>query len=136
MLDKTERQEYQLFAVLNHIGKDPTSGHYVVYICPEVKNRENWYLFNDQLVQQVPEQVVFANSFGGSYTRLVWDETASLPSESVGECLSSAYMLVYLKKHFLGDLLANIQPQSIPPQIKHYSENFTEPLLTEYDQEL
>lgn len=54
-----EQPEYRLRGVVLHIGGSE-SGHYVSY----VKEKKNWYLFDDQNVDRVTEEMVRSRCYG------------------------------------------------------------------------
>jgi ubiquitin C-terminal hydrolase len=49
-------QSYELFGITKHIGT-LNSGHYVAFVKRE---KGKWYLFNDEIVQNVDEEDVLA----------------------------------------------------------------------------
>ena len=82
----------------------------------------SWYLFNDDQVKEVEESYVFNNSIGGKFNRLYFDYKDFSIKRKEWNYSSHAYMLVYLKKEFVNDLLLNISDpeKSIPLEIRNY----------------
>jgi Ubiquitin carboxyl-terminal hydrolase len=80
--DITEEEQslatYVLQAVVVHVGEYGT-GHYYAYIRPDIES-EQWYRFNDHMVQEVIFDEVTADAFGG----LVNDAIASAESKGGG----------------------------------------------------
>ena len=53
------RQEYDLFAIIIHIGESANSGHYTSFI----KMRDDWFYYNDDNIYKVKEELVQHYSF-------------------------------------------------------------------------
>lgn len=49
--EKIEEKQYKLIALIQHIGSNMSSGHYVAYIN---HGAQGWYLYNDKQVKAVP----------------------------------------------------------------------------------
>ncbi len=54
---------YELQSIVIHAGKYGM-GHYYSYVRPDINN-DNWYRFNDHIVEKVSEQEMFEDAFGG-----------------------------------------------------------------------
>lgn len=86
--ENSKDAEYELHTVIAHRG-NAYSGHYVAYIKPD--HDDTWFEFNDCAVTACSvKQAVVDNFFG------------------------NAYMLVYVKKTELSDVLADIDEEAIP----------------------
>lgn len=53
-----QNEKYKLKAVIIHLGKTATHGHYVVYI----KKEGEWVLFNDDVVK-IPKEPVLGKGY-------------------------------------------------------------------------
>ncbi|XP_004634584.1 ubiquitin carboxyl-terminal hydrolase 26 [Octodon degus] len=54
--DKKNRYTYRLIGIINHIGKNPNSGHYVTDAYDFTK--QAWFTYNDLLVSSISESLV------------------------------------------------------------------------------
>lgn len=86
-------------------------GHYFAYIRPTLE--DEWYEFNDQRVTPVIKGVIFQQAFGGreldfDFRKLSFGVKTKINKES-------AYMLVYLKKSMINEIMTD--KLDIPPQL-------------------
>jgi ubiquitin carboxyl-terminal hydrolase 7 len=118
--DKSESWIYQLHGVLVHSG-DFNAGHYYAYLKPTKDG--HWYRFDDDRVTRVMMKDVLEENFGGEY--------ANMPNGSAGvrqpytrgystKRSMNAYMLVYIRKSRLDDVLLDVVQQDIPQHIGKY----------------
>jgi hypothetical protein len=61
--DQEDRAVYDLQSVVVHVG-EYGAGHYYAYVRPDVR-KEDWYRFNDDIVQKVSFKEVTEDAFGG-----------------------------------------------------------------------
>lgn len=102
--------DYVLHAVLVHSG-DNYGGHYVAYITPTGDG--NWFKFDDDVVACCNTKEAIYSNFGGS------DENNGF----VKSC-TNAYMLVYIRKNELSNILFETTEQTDIPS--HLSSRFNE----------
>ncbi len=98
--DKSPDTTYLLHAVLVHSG-DNHGGHYVVFINPRGDGR--WCKFDDDVVSRCSEKEAVQNNFGGA------DDGDVAARQS-----SNAYMLVYIRKSALREVLLPVGEADIP----------------------
>lgn len=114
--DKSEPWLYQLHGVLVHSG-DFNAGHYYAFIKPTKDGF--WYKFDDDKVIRATEKEVLDENYGGEY---------DLSNGSIGirqpyarglstKRSMNAYMLVYIRKSRLDEVLVNITNDDVPPHI-------------------
>lgn len=114
--DKSESYVYQLHGVLVHSG-DLNAGHYFAFLKPTQDGF--WYRFDDDRVTRATEKEVLEENYGGEY---------ELPNGAAGvrqpytRALSTkrstnAYMLVYIRKTRLDDVLFPITKEDAPAHI-------------------
>ncbi|EPS37721.1 hypothetical protein H072_8604 [Dactylellina haptotyla CBS 200.50] len=102
--DKSESYEYVLHGVLVHSG-DFNAGHYYAFIKPDAGG--NWFKFDDDRVTPATIKEVLDDNFGGEIPnsqflgplRNPYTRTMSLKRSM------SAYMLVYIRKTRMHDML-------------------------------
>merc|ERR1719481_1483141 len=97
---QTDLGTYVLHAVLVHSG-DNHGGHYVVFINPNCDGK--WCKFDDDVVSRCTVREAIQNNFGGADN----DDVAAKQS-------SNAYMLVYVRKSSLKDILCPVDEKDIP----------------------
>ena len=95
----TDMSTYILHAVLVHSG-DNHGGHYVVFINPRGDGK--WCKFDDDVVSRCTENEAIKNNFGGND-----DEVGARQS-------TNAYMLVYIRKSALKNVLCEVRETDIP----------------------
>ncbi|KAI9369494.1 hypothetical protein BJX61DRAFT_545515 [Aspergillus egyptiacus] len=115
--DKSESWIYQLHGVLVHSG-DLNAGHYFAFLKPTKDGF--WYRFDDDRVTRATEKEVLEENYGGEY---------ELPNGAVGvrqpytrglstKRSTNAYMLVYIRKSRLDDVLVPIMKEDVPSHIE------------------
>lgn len=111
---------FSLFAVFVHIGFDSGRGHYTVFIKPN----ERWYEFNDEVVTQTDWESVAKQSYGGKNKDIIFDIKNFDIKERLKDSPSHAYMLVYVKKSKLSEVVNNCNQITPYPQgVADYTEN-------------
>ena len=102
---ESSASEYVLLAVFVHSG-DNHGGHYVVYVNPQCEGQ--WYKFDDDVVCRATRKEAIDMNFGGG----------------AGECLglplkqnTSAYMLVYVRRSAIGDVLQKVTRDMLPAHL-------------------
>ncbi|KAL4464023.1 hypothetical protein ABPG74_005960 [Tetrahymena malaccensis] len=110
---KDECYKYQLFAVLVHSGDFSSSGHYYAYIRPDPK-QNNWFKFNDSIVEKSSKRQALDYSFGGKVFFKGFDKSKKQLAYENMSINSTAYMLVYINKREINNILAEIPIQNVP----------------------
>ncbi|CAD5217187.1 unnamed protein product [Bursaphelenchus okinawaensis] len=101
---------YLLQCVLVHAG-DFHGGHYVVYINTNLRSQQpRWCKFDDDVVARCPIREAVQNNFGGD-------------DQETGRSCSNAYMLVYVQKNKLDDVMCSVAEVDIPSHLKQRLEN-------------
>ncbi|GMT06261.1 hypothetical protein PENTCL1PPCAC_28435, partial [Pristionchus entomophagus] len=96
---------YYLHAVLVHSG-DFHGGHYVVYINTDVKGRtSHWCKFDDDVVSRSTFKDACVANFGGD------------DPEVLGRIFTNAYMLVYIRKDKIDEVLCEVTDEDIPREL-------------------
>uniref|UniRef100_A0A914H2D2 Ubiquitin carboxyl-terminal hydrolase 7 n=1 Tax=Globodera rostochiensis TaxID=31243 RepID=A0A914H2D2_GLORO len=110
--EAVEKDEYTylLYAVLVHSG-DFHGGHYVAFINTNLKGSPRWCKFDDDVVSRVTARDAVTANFGGENP------------EGVGRSFTNAYMLVYIKKSAIGEVLCTVSEEDIPEHLKVRFEN-------------
>jgi len=107
---------YDLHGVLVHAG-DISTGHYYALIKPDKSNQ--WYRFDDDKVWKVTRKQVFDENFGcdaldntklAKMTRLQYQQYQLRRH-------TSAYMLVYIKRSELDNVLPEVTEKDVPKYI-------------------
>ncbi|EYE98524.1 ubiquitin-specific protease UBP15 [Aspergillus ruber CBS 135680] len=115
--DKSESWIYQLHGVLVHSG-DLNAGHYYAYLKPTKDG--HWYRFDDDRVIRATEKEVLDENYGGEYelsngaTGVRQPHTRTLSTKRS----MNAYMLVYIRKTRLDDVLLPITKDDVPDHIE------------------
>ncbi|KAF6007681.1 hypothetical protein HII13_004352 [Brettanomyces bruxellensis] len=119
-----EDWEYELHCVLVHQG-DVSMGHYYAMIKPNEEDK--WFRFDDDKVWRVTPDEVFEGSFGAdedpdTLKGMTRDEQQDFQLRRH----TSAYMLVYIRKSKVAEILSEVEhkdiPEHIPKQIKYERE--------------
>ena len=111
---------YSLFAVFVHIGFDSGRGHYTVFIKPD----KQWYEFNDELVTKTDWPNVAKQSYGGKNRETSFDLKSFELKEKLKDSASHAYMLVYVRKNKIYEVVDNKGEKiEYPKSVIEYTEN-------------
>lgn len=94
--DPAQNYIYNLYAVLVHNGEMAGGGHYYVFIRPD-QTREQWLIFNDDVVQIASMKQVYDLNFGGEIDYLKFNKEKASVEREKSYCTSTAYMLVYIR---------------------------------------
>ncbi|GBG34170.1 Ubiquitin carboxyl-terminal hydrolase 7 [Hondaea fermentalgiana] len=99
--------EYVLHSVLVHWG-DVNSGHYYAFINDMTRNKDGtfksrWLKFDDEKVYPASMEMAVSNNFGGRTD----DATRFITP-------GNAYMLVYIRKDSLSDVLVEVPDERVP----------------------
>ncbi|KAL3706299.1 ubiquitin-specific protease ubp15 [Talaromyces marneffei ATCC 18224] len=115
--DKSESWEYQLHGVLVHSG-DFNAGHYYAFLKPTKDG--NFYRFDDDKVIRATDKEVLEENYGGEYDlsngsiAMKQQYARGLPTKRS----MNAYMLVYIRKTRLDDVLLPITKENVPSHIE------------------
>lgn len=120
--DKSEPWVYQLHGVLVHSG-DFNAGHYYAFLKPEKDG--NFYKFDDDRVTRATMKEVLEENYGGDYP--------NTPNGGLGQRQPyvrgystkrsmNAYMLVYIRKSRLDQVLVDVKETDIPQHIEQRIE--------------
>ncbi|KAI9308034.1 hypothetical protein BJ944DRAFT_237359 [Cunninghamella echinulata] len=131
--DSTQSYTYQLHSVLVHSG-DLDGGHYFALIKPNKDGK--WLRFDDEHVTPVTNKEVFEDNYGDEPTRKLIPirDDSTITNESTnhqgkrlrGNSLRSlkrftnAYMLVYIQKNKLDEILGTISDEDIPSHLRKF----------------
>ena len=115
---KKEDNTYVLFSVLVHSG-DVSGGHYYNFAKPYV-NEDRWFKFDDEKVYEVTEGLAVQDNYGGEVkkSKKFWLATHS---NSYYKKFTNAYMLLYIRKSQVSQMIAQVEVDEIP---KHLEERF------------
>ncbi|KAI9295768.1 cysteine proteinase [Neoconidiobolus thromboides FSU 785] len=108
--DRSESWEYQLHGVLVHSG-DLHGGHYFALLKPTPGGK--WYKFDDDRVTFATDNEVFEESFG-SDTGGMTLTPGMRPNHRLLKKFSNAYMLVYVRKSKLKEILSEVTIDDVP----------------------
>jgi len=100
---------YELHAVLIHSGS-AGGGHYYLFMRPTPKNK--WFQFNDERVTPVKMTAAMEEGFGGGSEFSYIDHGKTVMSFTKPN--TSAYMLVYIRKSEVHDVLYHLHSSDIP----------------------
>lgn len=114
--DKSEPWTYRLYGVLVHSG-DLNAGHYYAFLRPTKDG--NFFKFDDDKVIRSTTRETLEENYGGEYTNL---NGALGVRQPYARGLSTkrsmnAYMLVYIRKSRVDDVLVDVRKQDIPLHI-------------------
>ncbi|KAJ5573764.1 Ubiquitinyl hydrolase 1 [Penicillium hispanicum] len=115
--DKSEPWIYELHGVLVHSG-GLDAGHYYAFLKPTKDG--HWYRFDDDRVNRATEKEVLEENYGGEYelangaagVRQPYTRTLSTKRSM------NAYMLVYVRKTKVDDVLPPITKEDVPSHIE------------------
>ncbi|KAI5780859.1 hypothetical protein EDC01DRAFT_257890 [Geopyxis carbonaria] len=112
--DRSESWEYVLHGVLVHSG-DLNAGHYYAFLKPEEGG--NFFKFDDDRVTRATKRETLDDNFGGDYApgengvRNQYTRQISLKRSM------NAYMLVYLRKTKVEEILVPVTEAETPPHL-------------------
>lgn len=114
--DKSESWVYQLHGVLVHSG-DFNAGHYYAFLKPTKDGY--FYRFDDDKVIRATDKEVLEENFGGDYD---FSNGTMTKQQQYSRGMSTkrsmnAYMLVYIRKSRLDDVLLPITTEDVPSHI-------------------
>lgn len=121
--DKTEDWTYQLHGVLVHSG-DLDAGHYYAFIKPTKDGI--FYRFDDDRVTPATNKEAMDENFGGDFaatTNGVTPQRNPYTKALSKQRQMSAYMLVYIRKNRVEQILSEVTPANVPT---HLSEKILE----------
>lgn len=112
---------YYLHSVLIHSG-DVHGGHYYVFSRPSNDPySKEWFRFDDERIIKVDASLAIEDSFGNVKTRIVSPKDSPTNADSllpeVVPNISSAYMLVYVRKCFFDEYMQTIADDQIPKSL-------------------
>ncbi|CAO0793297.1 unnamed protein product [Mucor circinelloides] len=118
--------DYELHGVLVHSG-DISGGHYFALIRPE--SNDKWFRFDDDRVTPVTKKEVFEENYGDEPLRDGKDPygissppflngTTRVNSARMMKKFTNAYMLVYIRKSKLDEILGPVGEGDIPVHLK------------------
>lgn len=116
--DKSEPWVYQLHGVLVHSG-DFNAGHYYAFLKPTKDG--HFYKFDDDRVTRATMKEVLEENYGGEYPASLNGVVAQRQPYMRGTSTKrsmNAYMLVYIRKTRLDQVLLGVQDQDIPSHIE------------------
>lgn len=116
--DKSESWVYQLYGVLVHSG-DLDAGHYYAFLRPE-KNGF-FYKFDDDKVIRATTKESLEENYGGEYANLSNGNIGVRQPFARGYSTKrsmNAYMLVYIRKSKLDDVLPDVLKDDIPGHLE------------------
>ncbi|KAL7275777.1 ubiquitin-specific protease ubp15 [Rhizina undulata] len=115
--DKSESYEYVLHGVLVHSG-DLNAGHYYAFLRPQKDG--DFFKFDDDRVTRATMKETMDENFGGDYApgvngaRMRNQYTRAI---SVKRSMN-AYMLVYLRKTKIDEILVPVDKEDTPPHLE------------------
>ncbi|CAO3634585.1 unnamed protein product [Cunninghamella echinulata] len=109
--DHSVSHEYMLHGVLVHSG-DLSGGHYFAFVKPTTEDR--WLKFDDDRVVPSTLKEVLEENFGGEERNT---NNQTKPNEWAYKRVTNAYMLVYIRKSMLDEILAQVTPEDIPQHL-------------------
>jgi ubiquitin carboxyl-terminal hydrolase 7 len=116
--DLSEPWVYQLHGVLVHSG-DFNAGHYYAFLKP--KKDGPFYKFDDDRVTRAAMKETLEDNYGGEYANLtngaVGHRQPYMRGYSTKRSMN-AYMLVYIRKSRLDQVLIGVKETDIPPHIE------------------
>ncbi|KAI8640264.1 hypothetical protein BD408DRAFT_348306 [Parasitella parasitica] len=124
--DEDGPYDYELHGVLVHSG-DISGGHYFALIRPGSNGK--WFRFDDDRVTPVSSKEVFEENYGDEPLRSAKDQngftsppflngSARVNSVRLMKRYTNAYMLVYIRKSKLDEILGPVGEKDIPVHLK------------------
>ncbi|WEW56134.1 ubiquitin-specific protease ubp15 [Emydomyces testavorans] len=115
--EKSEPWIYQLYGVLVHSG-DLNAGHYYAFLRPTKDG--HFYKFDDDKVIRASMKETLEENYGGEYTNIsngnVGVRQPYIKGYSTKRSMN-AYMLVYLRKSRVDDVLVEVLKEDIPAHL-------------------
>ncbi|PVF96521.1 cysteine proteinase [Serendipita vermifera] len=108
--NRSESHVYQLHTVMVHSG-DLTGGHYYTFIKPN--DQTPWLKFDDDRVTPATDKEVFENNYGTG--------SSGLPLRP-GQKSTDAYVLTYIRKSRIAEVLRPLTDTDVPLHLKMRSE--------------
>lgn len=132
--DKQSENIYDLYCILVHEGFAQL-GHYYAFIreilssenIDEKKNWKfnddlnNWFKFNDAFVSKASYSEAVVNNYGGSFT----NNSNNQPT-MYGDKFFSAYMIVYVRRDKVVEIMKPISDDEIPQNLKDFTKQLKE----------
>ena len=115
--DKSEPWIYQLHGVLIHSG-DFNAGHYYAFLKPTKDG--HWYKFDDDRVTRATLKETLEENYGGEYPNLtngLGQRQPYMRGYSTKRSMN-AYMLVYIRKSRVDDVLFEVKESDIPEHLE------------------
>lgn len=116
---------YDLHTVLVHSG-DVHSGHYYAFIRPSSDAHVDWFRFDDEQVSRCSAFAAADDNFGGEDVFPVNYFTGSPGKRIVRPRIHSAYMLVYMKRSRVRELLSRPSISEVQQRVLEESRKIDE----------
>lgn len=130
---KDESWNYELHGVLVHSG-GLDAGHYYAFLKPTKDGY--WYRFDDDRVNRATIKEVLEENYGGEYQPLTGSTGPRQPQARPLKRSMNAYMLVYIRKSRIDDVLLPITANDVPTHIeKRFAEDRAEMLRRKKEKE-
>ena len=116
--DRSESWVYQLHGVLVHSG-DFNAGHYYAFLKPTKDG--HFYKFDDDRVTRATSKEVLEENYGGEYPHLANGGLGQRQPYMRGYSTKrsmSAYMLVYIRRSRLSEVLVEVKESDVPSHIE------------------
>ncbi|KAK2794704.1 hypothetical protein FQN52_007474 [Onygenales sp. PD_12] len=131
--DKSEPWIYQLHGVLVHSG-DFNAGHYYAFLRPTKDGL--FYKFDDDKVIRATEKETLEENYGGEYPNGITGVRQPYMRGLSTKRSMNAYMLVYIRKSRVDDVLIDVVKENIPAHLeKQLTEERTEFLRKKKERE-
>lgn len=115
--EAAENAVYDLYGVLVHSG-DVYGGHYYAFIRPGLESQ--WLKFDDERVYKVSETDAIDDNYGGE--DVITYNFHGKVHHSVSKKFANAYMLIYVRRSDIADLLAPVPESVMPTHLKRRFE--------------
>ncbi|XXQ38134.1 Ubiquitinyl hydrolase 1 [Plasmodiophora brassicae] len=120
MHDPAQEEHFVLYSVLVHSGS-VFGGHYYAYVCPNAGAPDSkWIKFDDDFVSAVPTEAATVDHYGGDSPIDI--RTHGRRGRDVRLKTANAYMLVYIRKRDIPNLMAEMKESDIPACIRERIE--------------
>lgn len=124
--DKNAGWEYVLHGVLVHSG-DLNAGHYYAFLKPTKDG--DFFKFDDDRVTKATKREAMDDNFGGEYTTPATHDGSRPVLTKAMKRSMNAYMLVYLRKNKIDEVLVPVTLEDVPAHVPQRFE--AEQLLRE-----